>query len=116
MRTLVLTALGVAIVAAGAAAGQLHAATIAETSIGDRGTFLFAGQATFPIALSNPPPIDGLTPAGTDGLDVAEQWPASAYCRYRRVHRVEPRALRNLCCYAPTTSGESRKCRRRSTT
>ena len=69
MRTLVLTALGVAIVAAGAAAGQLHAATIAETSIGDRGTFLFAGQATFPIALSNPPPIDGLTPAGTDGLD-----------------------------------------------
>ena len=69
MRILILAAIGGAVVAAGTAAGRLQAATIAETSIGDRGALLFRGQATFPIALSNPPPLDGLTPAGANGLD-----------------------------------------------
>jgi len=60
----------VVVVAAGIAAGQ---ASPAETSIvtafDAKGVFLLDGQPSFPIALSNPPPLDGRTPSGDDGLD-----------------------------------------------
>jgi hypothetical protein len=71
-------ALLVTILAAGVAAGQVRtqraAAAVlpdtgAVTAYDDGGAFLLNGQPSFPIALSNPPPLDGKTPSGGDGLD-----------------------------------------------
>jgi hypothetical protein len=39
------------------------------TSYNASGTFLFGGRPTFLIALSNPPPLDGTSPSGANGLD-----------------------------------------------
>lgn len=39
------------------------------TGFDANGTFLLAGQPFFPIVLSKPPPLDGTTPSGSDGLD-----------------------------------------------
>jgi hypothetical protein len=51
-----------------AIAAPLAVATPAS-AYGSAGTFLFAGQPTFPIALSNPPPIGSTTTVGGDALD-----------------------------------------------
>jgi hypothetical protein len=39
------------------------------TSYDARGTFVFGGRPTFPIALSDPPPLNGESPRGANGLD-----------------------------------------------
>jgi len=70
-------ALTVAIVAAGAVAGQVQAPAASAavepsgvvSSYDATGAFLLDGRPAFPIALSNPPPLDGRTPSGADGLD-----------------------------------------------
>jgi hypothetical protein len=42
---------------------------VATTTHNSRGTVLVDGAEVFPIGLSLPPPLGGLTPAGTDALD-----------------------------------------------
>jgi hypothetical protein len=63
--------LGVAVVV-GRVDGQRALAAVevaAPSSLNGTGTFLFAGQPAFPIALSNPPPLESRSPDGADGLD-----------------------------------------------
>jgi hypothetical protein len=66
-----------ALLAAGAAAGGLStpraSASLSTSSVvstfDDTGAFVIGGQPTFPIGLSNPPPLGSRTPSGADGLD-----------------------------------------------
>jgi hypothetical protein len=64
---------GVAIVGGRLEEQPAFAAAGVETafvsSFDGSGTFTFGGQPTFPIALSNPPPLDGVAPDGGNGLD-----------------------------------------------
>jgi hypothetical protein len=50
------------------ASASLPAAAIVS-SLRPSGAFVIGGERTFPIGLSNPPPIGSRTPSGADGLD-----------------------------------------------
>jgi hypothetical protein len=75
VRLALIPALG--LLAAGTAAGNLStprasaSVTLADivSSFDANGAFVIGGQPTFPIGLSNPPPLDSRTPSGADGLD-----------------------------------------------
>src|SRR5918912_4640968 len=54
-------------------------------TIDGTGCLLIGGQKVFPIALSNPPPIGGKTPSGTDGWNEV----ASAGVNFIRTRLVQ---------------------------